>query len=103
MILQKKKKTKKEKENHVDWLFSIKLPTTRSKYPVNPKKLTENKQNKIMQSGFFLLNCQHLSKYPVNPKKEKKKKKKKEKEKRKRKSTSHVFIIQQYTEITHSV
>ena len=25
-----------------------------------------------MQSGFFLLNCQHLSKYPVNPKKKKK-------------------------------
>ena len=63
-------------------MFSIKLPTTRSKYPVNPKKLTENKQNKIMQSGFFLLNCQHLSKYPVNPKKkEKKKKKRKKKEK----------------------
>ena len=91
MILQQTKK--KKKENNVVWLFSIKLPTTRSKYPVNPKKLTENKQNKIKQSGFFLLNCQHLSKYPVNQKEKK----------RKRKSTSHVFIIQQYTEITHSV
>ena len=40
-----------------------------------------------MQSGFFLLNCQHLSKYPVNPKKKKKKQ-----DKKKRKSTSHAYI-----------
>ena len=39
--------------------------------PYKSSKITENKQNKIMQSGFFLLNCQHLSKYPVNPKKKK--------------------------------